>query len=74
MVEPSACFPGLQGIVDDPGPKRHEPGLLSFVDEVQLHAATTGVQLIFPTDEADLADRNVKVVSGEFGPFDSRWA
>jgi 2-polyprenyl-6-methoxyphenol hydroxylase-like FAD-dependent oxidoreductase len=49
----------------------YETSLRPFVEKVQEHAATIGVQMIFPADEADLADRDVKMVSGEIGPFDS---
>lgn len=50
----------------------YDAGLRPFVTEVQEHAATEGVQMIFPADDADLADRDRQMVSGEIGPYDSR--
>jgi 2-polyprenyl-6-methoxyphenol hydroxylase-like FAD-dependent oxidoreductase len=52
----------------------YEDGLRPFVAAVQEHAATDGVLMLIPATEAELAERDQKMVGGEIGPFDSTQA
>lgn len=47
--------------------RAYEEGLRSFVEQVQQRAATDGVQMLFPADEAELAERDRKLASGDIG-------
>jgi len=42
----------------------YEDGLRPFVEEVQERAATTGMALLFPADEHELAERDRQLVEG----------
>jgi 2-polyprenyl-6-methoxyphenol hydroxylase-like FAD-dependent oxidoreductase len=44
----------------------YESGLRPFVEKIQEHAATEGVQIMFPATEAELAERDRKMLSGGF--------
>jgi 2-polyprenyl-6-methoxyphenol hydroxylase-like FAD-dependent oxidoreductase len=43
----------------------YEEGLRPFVEEVQDRAATGGMAMLFPADEAELEERNRKLLAGE---------
>lgn len=45
----------------------YEEGLRPFVTEVQERAATDSVQMLFPADEAELAERDRKLAIGDVG-------
>ncbi len=47
--------------------RHYEEGLRPFVEEVQERAATTGLAMMFPADEIELADRNRKLAKGDIG-------
>jgi 2-polyprenyl-6-methoxyphenol hydroxylase-like FAD-dependent oxidoreductase len=43
----------------------YEAGLRPFVEDVQENAATAGMSMLFPADEAELEERNRKIRTGE---------
>lgn len=45
--------------------RHYEDGLRTFVEAVQERAATNGLSLMFPADEAELAERDRKLAAGE---------
>ncbi|WP_162561438.1 hypothetical protein [Methylobacterium terrae] len=45
----------------------YEDGLRPFVDEVQNRAATDGMSMLFPADEAELAERDRRLTEGDIG-------
>ena len=45
----------------------YEQGLRSFVEEIQERAATDGLQMMFPADDAEMAERDRKLAIGEIG-------
>jgi len=49
----------------------YERGLRPFVEEVQKHAATAGVQMLIPASDAELAERDQQMVAGQLGPFEA---
>ena len=45
----------------------YEYGLRPFVEQVQERAATEGLQMMFPADEAEFAERDRKLATGDVG-------
>ena len=45
--------------------REYEDGLRPFVEQVQERAATDGMAMLFPADEAELEERNRKLLAGE---------
>jgi 2-polyprenyl-6-methoxyphenol hydroxylase-like FAD-dependent oxidoreductase len=45
--------------------REYEDGLRPFVEQVQEKAATEGMAMLFPADEAELEERNRKLLAGE---------
>ncbi|MCJ2085344.1 FAD-dependent monooxygenase [Methylobacterium sp. E-005] len=45
----------------------YEEGLRPFVEQVQERAATDSVQMLFPGDEAEMAERDRKLAIGDIG-------
>ncbi|MDT8759799.1 FAD-dependent monooxygenase [Sphingomonas psychrotolerans] len=45
--------------------REYEDGLRPFVEQVQERAATDGMAILFPADEAELEARNRKLIAGE---------
>lgn len=45
--------------------REYEDGLRPFVQQVQERAATDGMAMLFPADEAELEERNRKLLAGE---------
>jgi len=45
--------------------RHYEDGLRPFVEEVQERAATSGLEMMFPADDADFAERDRKLTAGE---------
>lgn len=54
--------------------RAYEEGLRPFVAAVQEHAATDGMLMLIPATDAELAERDRRMVGGELGPFDSTQA
>lgn len=50
------------------GFREYENGLRPFVEEVQERAATDGVPMMFPATSAALAERDRRMLEGDFGP------
>ena len=47
--------------------RTYEEGLRPFAEEVQQRAATQGLAMMFPADEAELEERDRRLASGEIG-------
>jgi len=45
--------------------RHYESGLRSFVEDVQERAATSGLEMMFPADDAEFAERDRKLAEGE---------
>jgi 2-polyprenyl-6-methoxyphenol hydroxylase-like FAD-dependent oxidoreductase len=45
--------------------RQYESGLRPFVEEVQERAATSGLEMMFPADDAEVAERDRKLAEGE---------
>lgn len=45
--------------------RHYEDGLRPFVEDVQQRAATSGLEMMFPADDAEFAERDRKLAAGE---------
>jgi 2-polyprenyl-6-methoxyphenol hydroxylase-like FAD-dependent oxidoreductase len=47
--------------------RHYEDGLRSFVEDVQQRAASDGMSMMCPADEAELTERDQKIAAGDVG-------
>ncbi len=47
--------------------RHYEKGLRTFVEEVQERAVTNGLSMMFPADEAEVAERDRQLAAGDIG-------
>lgn len=60
LADALRCHPGDHAAAF----REYQDGLRSFVEEVQERAATTGMSLLFPADDAEMAERDRRIRDG----------